>query len=207
MILDFEPPRLFGGCYLVKLICRPTGSLTGSRLSSEWRTETEKWTQTFQRLKCMRSMKTTAKYSNTTWVTCELNLCIGLVEYSLFLIRIWIVQAIGENNILYCVTIVVRLHFVDSIFEVLQILPTALAFLPNSNQPKHNWADSGTTKAKSTKPSPWPPWSPCISYFIRSSWFFSVPKCVGGPRGPFHGAPTQPRKWLELARGSLRQPL
>ena len=46
-----------------------------------------------------------------------------------------------------------RLCFIDFFFEIPQYCPTALPFLPNSYQPKKTWADSGTTEAKSTKPS------------------------------------------------------
>ena len=38
-------------------------------------------------------------------------------------------------------------------FEVPPSWPTAMPFLPNSNQPEQNWADSGTNKLKATKPS------------------------------------------------------
>ena len=51
------------------------------------------------------------------------------------------------------------------------ILPTALPFLPSSHHAKQNWADSGTTKVKSTKPSLGPPWSPCtwlLKYWVHS---------------------------------------
>ena len=37
-------------------------------------------------------------------------------------------------------------HFMDFIFEVPPSCPTNLPFLPNSYQPKDNWAESGTTK-------------------------------------------------------------
>ena len=45
------------------------------------------------------------------------------------------------------------LRFVDLIFEVPQSCPTAMPFLPNSQQPKQKWAISGTTKVKSAKPN------------------------------------------------------
>ena len=45
------------------------------------------------------------------------------------------------------------LRFVDFIVEVPQSCPTAIPFLPNLQLPEQNWADSGTTKSQSTKPS------------------------------------------------------
>ena len=46
-----------------------------------------------------------------------------------------------------------RLYFVDLDFGAPPSCPPALPFLPNSDQPKQNWADDGTTKAKPTKSS------------------------------------------------------
>ena len=45
------------------------------------------------------------------------------------------------------------LRFVDFIVEIPQSWPTAIPFLPNLQLPEQNWADSGTTKSQSTKPS------------------------------------------------------
>ena len=63
---------------------------------------------------------------------------------------------------------VVRDYILLTLFiKVPQSYPTAVPFLPNSHQPKQNWADSGTTEAKSTKPSPSLPWLP---YILTQLW-------------------------------------
>ena len=62
-----------------------------------------------------------------------------------------------------------RLRFIDFVFEVPPSCPTHLPFLPHSKHPKQNWADSGTTKMKSTKPSFWPLWWTWI-FFQSTTW-------------------------------------
>ena len=73
----------------IRIMCRQGGRralMPGSRLSSAWRTETEKWTQTSPRLKCTRSMRITVVYSNITWVTKELN---DMITLSLWDFQYW----------------------------------------------------------------------------------------------------------------------
>ena len=62
---------------------------------------------------------------------------------------------------------VVRDYCIYIWLTFLKFLNFTLPFLPNYHQPPQNWTDSGTTEAKSTKPSPWPPWSPCFNFNLQ----------------------------------------